>query len=214
MDKDHKKYWNDEASKFDAIYSGEKATFSQFLDKIFRKDMFERLEFTIKELEPIENRSFLDVGCGSGRYCLELCLRGGRKVVGIDISPLMINLAKNITKKYNCESKCEFIVGGIFNYESNEIFDITLGLGLLDYVKEPLPLLKKMRELTKDKVILSFPRLNTWRAPVRKIRLSLKGYVVYFFTKKKIQYLMTQAGFERFKIEKIRKLYCVVGYCD
>jgi len=214
LDKDHKKYWNDEASKFDAIYSGEKATFSQFLDKIFRKDMFERLEFTIKELEPIENRSFLDVGCGSGRYCLELCLRGGRKVVGIDISPLMINLAKNITKKYNCESKCEFIVGGIFNYESNEIFDITLGLGLLDYVKEPLPLLKKMRELTKDKVILSFPRLNTWRAPVRKIRLSLKGYVVYFFTKKKIQYLMTQAGFERFKIEKIRKLYCVVGYCD
>lgn len=214
MDKDHKKYWDDEASKFDAIYSGEKTTFSHFLDKIFRKDMFERLEFTIKESEPVENRSFLDVGCGSGRYCLELCLRGARKVVGIDISPPMIDLAKNITKEHNCESKCEFIVGEIFNYKSNEIIDITLGLGLFDYVKEPLPLLKKMRELTKDKVILSFPRPNTWRAPVRKIRLSLKGYVVYFFTKKKIQYLMTQAGFKRFKIEKIRKLYCVVGYCD
>ena len=214
MIKRHKKYWDDEATKFDAIYTGKKSSFFHLLDKIFRKDMIDRLNFTIQESEPIKGKSFLDVGCGSGRYCLELAIRNAKQIVGIDISPKMIDIAREIIKDKQLDTDIDFFVGELFDYKSEEIFDITIAIGFFDYIEQPVPLLKKMREFTREKVILSFPRINTWRAPLRKIRLLSRGYVVYFFTKNKIRNMMKQAGFSKCKIVKIGKLYCVVGYCN
>ena len=42
-----------------------------------------------------------------------------------------------------------------------------------------------MRELSKDKAILAFPRFWTWRAPVRKVRLNARGCDVYFYTRER-----------------------------
>lgn len=53
-----------------------------------------------------------------------------------------------------------------------------IGIGSFDYVKEPLPILKKMRESATSKVIISFPRAWTWRVPLRGVRL----YCVAAFT--------------------------------
>jgi len=60
---------------------------------------------------------------------------------------------------------------------------------LFDYVKDPLPVLAKMRQSVDGRAILSFPRRWTWRAPVRKARLALKGCDVYFYTAGEIERL-------------------------
>jgi hypothetical protein len=91
-------------------------------------------------------------------------------------------------------------------------FDVSYGIGLFDYISEPLPVLKKMREVTNDKVILAFPRLMTWRAPVRKVRLTMKGCPVFFYSRSRINRLMRDAGFARWEVTRVGKLHCVVAY--
>ena len=77
-------FWNSEADAFQRIYTHRKSRFANTLDQIFRKDMYERYEFTIANCEPIRGRNFLDVGCGNGLYSLELARKGAGKVTGID----------------------------------------------------------------------------------------------------------------------------------
>jgi len=207
-----KNFWDAEQEAFDSIYSRKKSGFQNFLDSVFRKDMYERYEFTMKHSEPIKGRSFLDVGCGTARYSVEYAKRGAARVVGLDISDSMIDASKKHAAGNGVADICEFLKVELFQYKPEKKFDVTIGIGLFDYVSEPLPLIKSMAALTSDRVILSFPRLFTWRAPVRKIRLGLRKCDVYFFTRKQIHNLMKDAGFARVEIEKVGKLFCVVGH--
>jgi SAM-dependent methyltransferase len=204
-------YWSRESSAFENIYTGNKSPFLVFLDKVFRKDMFERFQFTIKNCEPCRGKTFYDIGCGNGIYSIELAKRGAEKVIGLEISNKMILLSRKNAKDTKCDNICSFVLSDPLSYKSEIVTDTAIGIGLFDYIKDPFPVLKKMNELVKDKVIISFPRLWTWRAPIRKIRLSLKGCDVHFYSKTKIKKLLIQAGFPIFEIHKIGKLFCVIA---
>ena len=205
-------YWNNEADAFSRIYSHRKSRLSNMLDSVFRKDMYERYVFTIKHCEPIKDRTFLDVGCGNGLYSLELARKGARRVLGIDIAEVMVGLCKEASRKENLDGVCEFQQTDLLEFKGSEKFDVSFGIGLFDYISDPLPVLKKMREMSTDKVILAFPRLWTWRAPVRKARLNARGCDVYFYTRAQIKELMDQAGYKRHEVYRVGKLHCVIGY--
>jgi len=204
-------FWNSEADAFQRIYTHRKSKFSNTLDQIFRKDMYERYQFTIANCEPIKGRTFLDVGCGNALYSLELARKGAAKVVGIDISEVMIGLCKKSSDAENLSDRCTFIQTDLLEYKPEKKFDVSFGIGLFDYIKNPLPVLTKMREVSTDKAIMAFPRLYTWRAPVRKVRLTIKGCDVYFYSAARINKLMKDAGFSRHTLTKVGKLYCVIG---
>jgi SAM-dependent methyltransferase len=195
-------FWNNEADSFQRIYSHEKSPFSNYLDKVFRKDMYERFAFTIENCEPVEGRSFLDVGCGNGLYSLELARRGADRVVGIDIAEGMLELCKKSASDQGLADRCTFLQTDLLAYTPRTAFNVSFGIGLFDYISNPL----------RHKAIMSFPRLWTWRAPVRKARLTAKGCSVYFYTKERIESLMREAGFESHSLTKVGKLYCVVAY--
>jgi len=205
-------YWNNEADAFQRIYTHRKSKLSNWLDSVFRKDMYERFVFTIRSCEPIRDRMFLDVGCGNGLYSLELARKGGRKVLGLDISEVMIGLCKEASEKQKLSDCCEFINTDLLAYHGNEKFDVSFGIGLFDYIRDPLPVLSKMRELSTDKAILAFPRFWTWRAPIRKARLNARGCDVFFYTKSRLDELLREAGFRRHEIHKVGKLHCVIAY--
>jgi len=207
-----RRYWNNEADAFQRIYTHRKSKLSNVLDSVFRRDMYDRYAFTIKNCEPIQNRTFLDVGCGNGLYSIELAKRGAAKVVGIDISEVMVDLCRQTTSAEGLEDRCTFEHTDLLQYVSDSIFDVTFGIGLFDYIRNPLPVLTKMRQLTGEKAILSLPRLWTWRAPVRKARLSTRRCDVFFYTKSRIDSLLSQAGFRTYTITRIGKLHCVVAY--
>lgn len=206
-----REYWNNEIALFDAIYSREKNVFGRWLDKTFRKDMYERYEYTLRHAEPIAGRDFLDVGCGTGLYALELVRRGCRTATGIDISEKMVDHCRCAASEAQLSGKTEFIRTDLLEYTPAQTFNTVIGIGLFDYIGDPLPVLAKMRSVITDSAILSFPRLWTWRAPVRKIRLALRGCPVYFFSKKKVAALLRDAGFTKFSIDKVGKLFCVTA---
>jgi 2-polyprenyl-3-methyl-5-hydroxy-6-metoxy-1,4-benzoquinol methylase len=205
-------FWNSEADAFQRIYTHRKSKFANTLDQIFRKDMYERFVFTIEHCEPIKGRTFLDVGCGNALYSLELARKGAAKVVGIDISEVMIGLCKQSSENENLTDVCTFIQTDLLDYKPESTFDVSFGIGLFDYISDPLPVMKRMREVSTDKAIMAFPRLWTWRAPIRKMRLARKGCDVFFYSKAKIEKLLRDAGFSRQEIFKVGKLYCVVAY--
>lgn len=205
-------FWNSEADAFQRIYTHRKSRFANTLDQIFRKDMYERYTFTIEHCEPVKDRKFLDVGCGNGMYSLELARRGAAKVIGIDIAEVMIDVCRKSSREKNLDDRCTFIQTDLLDYKPDTTFDVSFGIGLFDYISNPLPVLKRMREVSTDKAIMAFPRLWTWRAPVRKVRLARKGCDVYFYSKARIEQLLREAGFSRQEIVKVGKLYCVVAH--
>ena len=205
-------FWNSEADAFQRIYTHRKSRFANTLDQIFRKDMYERYTFTIEHCEPVKDRKFLDVGCGNGMYSLELARRGAAKVVGIDIAEVMIDLCRRSSQEKNLDDVCTFTQTDLLDYKPDTKFDVSFGIGLFDYISDPLPVLKRMCEVSTDKAIMAFPRLWTWRAPVRKVRLARKGCDVFFYSKTRIEQLLGQAGFKSQEIVKVGKLYCVVAH--
>lgn len=204
-------YWNAESDAFQKIYSHEKSALSNALDRWFRQDMYQRYLFTIDRSEPIAGKSILDVGCGNGLYSVEYARRGARRVVGLDVAEQMIALCDEAAEREGFTDRCSFLHSDLLAYDSAERFDVTIGIGLFDYIAEPLPVLRKMREVTRGKMIASFPRLWTWRMPIRKARLTLRGCPVFFFSRGKVESLLRDAGFASPAITTVGKLYCVVA---
>ncbi len=205
------KYWDSEVKDFDSIYSHGKSKFSNWLDKTFRWDMYARYEFTLKNSEPISGRSFLDVGCGTGRYSLEYAKRGAGKVIGIDISKEMVKVCNTRAKNEGFENICKFYQADLTNYKAESLINVCIGIGLFDYISDALPVIKIMHEVVSDCAIMTFPRSGTWRSLIRKIRLGMKGCPVYFYSRSKIKKLLLYAGFKSYDIEVVGQLYCIVA---
>jgi ubiquinone/menaquinone biosynthesis C-methylase UbiE len=205
-------YWGKEADAFDRIYSHKKSGFQNVLDRWLRKDMYERFAFTLEHSEPVKERTFLDVGCGSGVYAMALAEKGAAHVTGLDIAENMLSLCREAAKRGSLEARCTFVHSDLLAFKTDSKFDVSIGIGLFDYIADSLPVLKKMREVTNDAVIVSFPRLVTWRAPIRKIRLALRGCAVYFYTRRNVARLLDEAGFVKHEIVRVGKLYCVIAH--
>ncbi len=205
-------YWNRESGAFQSIYSHEKSALANLLDRVFRKDMYKRFEFTIEHADPVSGRTFLDVGCGNGLYAIELAKRKAARVTGIDIAENMLQLCRDNAAREGVSGTCEFIHSDLLEFGSSVHSDVSIGIGLFDYISDPLPVLTKMCQVTKDRAIVSFPRLWTWRAPVRKVRLFLRNCDVHFYSRRRVLTLMKEAGFAQQEIVRVGKLFCVVGH--
>jgi 2-polyprenyl-3-methyl-5-hydroxy-6-metoxy-1,4-benzoquinol methylase len=207
-----KRYWDSEVSTFDSIYSHEKGKFANWLDRTFRWDMYARYEYTLSESDPIQGLSFLDVGCGTGRYALEFARRGAAHVVGIDISDQMIDVCQQRAQSEGVAEQCEWAVADLQQYRPETTFDVCIGIGLFDYIRDAQPIITRMREVVHDRAIMSFPLKWTWRAPVRKVRLGLRNCDVYFYTKSQLDRQIKEAGFARYTLKRVGQLYCVTAF--
>ena len=77
-------HFHTDARRFDAIYAEHKGVFSRWIDDVWRGVVRRRFDLTLTRLEPLRGKSVLDVGCGSGRYCLAFAERGAARVVMVE----------------------------------------------------------------------------------------------------------------------------------
>jgi SAM-dependent methyltransferase len=98
-----------------------------------------------------------DVGCGGGRYLLELARRGIGKGVGVDFSAEMIRLARAAAARSGI-GNVEFIESAI--NESLPACDVLYALGFLTYCAEIEPYLGLFACRAHKRIILEFP----WKA--------------------------------------------------
>jgi cyclopropane fatty-acyl-phospholipid synthase-like methyltransferase len=147
--------------------------------------LYERAYITLKECGDVRGKRILDVGCGSGRISVPLAERGA-VVVGIDYSLSMLNLARNFAKEREIEENIEFKDVDFMSDFNEGLFNITLALGVFDYIQNPIPFLSKMKTLTTEQILASYPARFTPQAPIRKLWLYTRKCPVYFYTKREI----------------------------
>lgn len=206
-----KEHFDKTAQEFDSIYTGEKSAFGRLLDRMFRWDMEKRFDRTIEECGDIEGKTIIDIGCGSGRFMEILQERRPDLILGVDFAPRMLALAQKILQRKMTDSPCRFVAGDFNQMHFRTSFDITLAIGLFDYISDPLEMLKRIRLVTDEKLIATFPRKGTLRARIRKVRLGLRACPVYFFTPEEVVKLLERAGFSTIQSEIFGQLIFITA---
>jgi 2-polyprenyl-3-methyl-5-hydroxy-6-metoxy-1,4-benzoquinol methylase len=204
-------YWDRTASGFDAIYTGKKPVWARFLDKSLRRDMYQRFDWVMKNSGDLNGKSVCDLGCGTGRYLIAYAQSGAQRVLGIDGAPSMVQQASCLIQEARLQGKAEVQKYPILNCPENEVFDISIAVGVFDYTQDPAPILEKIRKITASRFLSTIPRYWTYRMPIRRVRLGLLGCPVYFYTAKQIRALHEKAGFTCERIERLGAIYCVLA---
>jgi ubiquinone/menaquinone biosynthesis C-methylase UbiE len=194
-----------EAESFDAIYRLERSPFWRWVNTTLRKGIFERYNITFAQAGDVTGKAILDVGCGSGVYCVDFARRGAIRVVGVDFSSNMLRLAQQEAEQHNVADVCEFIQADFLELELKETFDLSIAMGVFDYLPDPLTFLRKMVSVTTGKVIISFPGHSLLRERARRLRYKLAGKgCVYFYNEDDVKQLAVASGLRNSLIVPIR----------
>ena len=205
-------HFHADAARFDAIYRTDQGLAARFIDNVWRGVVKRRFHLTLDILEPIAGRTFLDVGCGSGRYCIAFAQRGARRVVGVDFAPAMIDLANELARQFGVEDRCEFRVGSFPGaIQDHEQFDAATAMGFFDYVEQPVPILARMRAMTRNEMVMSFPKAQEWRAPLRRARFRLAKCPLFLYSEEDLRGMLAEAGISRYEWIDLDRDYIIVA---
>ncbi len=199
------------SADFNALYGSRKNAVNSVIDRIFRKSMRLRFEWTIKGCTPIEGKSVLDVGCGPGHYSVHLATKGAGDCFGLDFAPGMIRLAKENALRSRVSNRCEFACGDFSAYPFDRQFDYAIAMGFMDYIEKPEPIIDRVLSLTKEKAFFSFPVEGGILAWQRKQRYK-KRCQLFLYNRAQLDALFSGRKCKRFEIEKISRDFFVTVY--
>jgi 2-polyprenyl-3-methyl-5-hydroxy-6-metoxy-1,4-benzoquinol methylase len=206
-----RQHFEDDAQRFDEIYAERKGLLARFVDNWWRGVVRRRLEVNLEKLAPLEGKRVLDVGCGSGRFCVAFAKEGAARVVGVDFAQGMIDIANQLARQAGVADRCQFVVGTFPEVGLQEEFDASTANGLFDYVENPEEIATRMRELTRETMIMSFPKAKEWRVPLRRLRFRLKGTPLFLYTSQQVRKILSSAGVEHYEWIDLDRDYLVVG---
>lgn len=97
----------------------------------------------------------LDAACNEGYFAFEICRRGAARVLGFDARPELVEKA-NFIKEFHGWSNVRFLVDDIANLSPVRYgtFDLTLCLGLLYHLENPMDALRRIRAVTKGLCVI------------------------------------------------------------
>lgn len=85
-------------------------------------------------LPEIKDKRALDLGCGTGHFTFLLEEYNPRKLVGVDLSPAMLNIAKK--KAAEKRSAAQFVCMDACAYRPEEAFDLIFSSTLTHYIQD------------------------------------------------------------------------------
>ena len=194
------RYFQQRAEQFDALYADDNKV-SYLLNRIFRRPIFLRTRIAVDamtELPP--GFTVLDVGCGSGRNSVLFAQNGSGKVKGIDFSDRMLEIARAFASSHPGGERCEFVRGDFLEWDGANRYDAVVALGVFDYVSDSTLFLRKMCQAARHVVVASFPGISLVRAPLRKIRYSLRHCPVYFYRRRELDAIARAAGLTDYRL--------------
>ncbi|MEA5618258.1 class I SAM-dependent methyltransferase [Cronbergia sp. UHCC 0137] len=132
-------------------------------------------------LGDIRGKSILDLACGEGLYTRKFKQKGAAQVIGVDISPKMIELAKDQENRELLD--IEYIVGDVLELNQIGSFDLVVASYLLNYAQTRTQLLKMCQNifinLKNDGRFITFN--NNFKQPPTSYQLTEKyGFIKTF----------------------------------
>lgn len=203
-------HFDGDAERFDAIYAERKGPVSRVVDDVWRGVVRRRFDLTLRELGALEGKRVLDVGCGSGRYCLAYAARGAR-VVGVDLAERMIALARAHAARAGLAERCDFRVGAFPEAVPEGTFDATTAMGFFDYVENPGAIIAQIGKKTTGVVVMSFPKAWEWRAPIRRLRFWIMRCPLFLYSEADVRALLAASGVTDYDWHVLDRDYVVVA---
>ena len=105
--KDVETFFHGYAKDFSSIYEEDerpRSAFNLLMDKLFRQDIKDRFNETIKEVKKDSIQSILDIGCGPGHFVLKF-LEMGKSVTALDIAQGMLDITNARVSSVKTEIK-------------------------------------------------------------------------------------------------------------
>ena len=101
-------------------------------------------QFIEKAMPDLERKSFLDCGCGTGKFCSMARKAGASFICGIDISPAMIKIAKANCQEaeYRCSDIAKLTL-------KKECYDVVLSALVIAHMQNVESVLIKLTETLK-----------------------------------------------------------------
>ena len=122
--------------------------FGVHIDTEWRSDWkWQRVQ---SHIAPLQGRTVLDVGCGSGYHMWRMLGMGADVVIGIDPTPLFSMHFATI-KHYSPDSKAFLLPVGIDDVpQETRVFDSVFSMGILYHRKSPLDHLSQLKGLLRQ----------------------------------------------------------------
>ncbi len=182
-----------------AAASGRQKNLSVSIDG--QRDYFRQERKDVEAIIPDSARKILDLGSGAGLLGKRLLQRGAEEVVGIEIDYQACEEAR--------QNLSQVISGDIEDIDlpfEEKSFDCIIFADVLEHLKDPLSVLKRLKKYLADTgvVIASIPNVRYFCV----INMLVNGRWEYedsgildrthlrFFTKKEMEMLFSEAGFE------------------
>lgn len=196
-------YFDKASVIFDTFYDDQRSPLMRWVDRNFRHDMYERFERTFAAITPLDGKSVLDVGCGSGPFAVECARRGAKRVVGLDLAEGMLDLARQRAEKMGFGEVCTFVQGQFPDDVPQETFDHCIVMGVMDYIPDTAAFLRALADCTRRSAALSFPSNHWFRGPLRVVRYRLKRCPLWLYRREQVAELMQANGFAKSQVNKI-----------
>ena len=105
----------------------------------------------------LKDKIILDLGCGFGEHCKRFVESGAKKVIGIDISEKMLEIAK----QENADSKITYINMPMENiWQLNEKFDVVVSSLAFHYVEDFSGVVKNIYDMLNENGVFLFSQEN------------------------------------------------------
>jgi cyclopropane fatty-acyl-phospholipid synthase-like methyltransferase len=206
---DVERYWHQRARSFDRLYR--LPPLERLVNRLFRRAIYQRYDLTFEHAGDVTGKRVLDAGSGSGRHAAEFAHRGAAEVVGVDFAADMLVLANEFAEAEGVADRCRFVRSDFAAFTDPKPFEVTIGIGFFDYVADPLATLRHMRELTRGRVMASFPKPQFPRSQLRTRRYAARGVHIRYYTNAEIERLAREAGFRTIRVIPISAGYFLVA---
>ncbi len=198
------------AGTFDAIYGNRNTLLERLVNRWFRKSMRLRFERTLAACSPAAGRSILDVGCGPGHYSIALARKGAGEVLGLDIAPGMIALARSHAEQAGMANRCRFAEEDFMTRPASVVFDHVVVMGVMDYVAAAGPFVTRVLAATRRSAYFSFPAAGGPLAWQRKLRYR-RRCPLFLYREEEVHRLFDRAKGFRVSVERLARDYFVTA---
>ena len=182
-----RRYFDRRARALDRRYAGRAA-------RVLRGGPTAGRELAVAVTRRLGSPAVLDVGCGTGRVAEAVLDAGASSYVGVDVSPRMLELARERLRRFDA---VELVESDVVEAALDGTYELVLALGLFEYLEEPARAVAWIRARCSSTLVASFTRWDWLKGPPRHLHYGIRRLRVADYTEESAAALLDAGGFTR-----------------